>query len=121
MHIDQRKKPFRWIWIYRNRRSRRFQKKSSEDITRILTDFSQNILHDNSHADSNITQALRIWQESSVSEDDFIELLYQAKKTTLEHSGQIAKPAGSQGQKNRAPYFFKVLRNLVNEAGCESK
>ena len=86
----------------------------SENIGRIVSDFSKHILHDPNHTKSNITQAHNIWHESGLAEEEFIEALHTAKRTVLEWSGSIRKLADEKtGLKNRAPYFFRVLRDLT--------
>jgi len=86
----------------------------SANITRIMTDFSLRVLHDRSHVKSNITQAHNIWNESGLEEEAFIDALREAKRIALKWSGNIRKKADEEeGLKNRAPYFFRVLRNLV--------
>lgn len=88
----------------------------AENIIRIITDFSREVLNDESHTRSNISQAHNIWREAGLTEDEFIDALYAAKAVTLERTGGIKKLADDRtGLKNRAPYFFRVLRNLVLE------
>ena len=87
---------------------------SSETITRMMTDFSLQLLHDPEHVKSNITQAYNIWQASLLSEEEFIQALYEAKSVILKWSGNIRKMANEEdGLKNRAPYFFGVLRKTI--------
>ena len=86
----------------------------SENITLLISDLSAQTLHDPSHVEANVTQAHSIWLESNLSEEEFVEAIQAAKRITLEWSGSIRKQANpSTGLKNRAPYFFRVLRNLV--------
>lgn len=89
-------------------------KQISQHISRLVTNFSKQALHDSEHTKSNITQAHNIWHESGLSEEEFIEALHAVKRIVLKWSGNIRKLAnGQSGLKNRAPYFFRVLRNLV--------
>jgi hypothetical protein len=82
-----------------------------------MTDFSNMILHDPEHVPSNTTQAMKLWAKSGLDEGDFIALLHQAKQITQSHTGSIKKTAnGFRGTKNRAPYFFGVLKDLMNQA-----
>lgn len=89
----------------------------SEAIARLVEDFSRISLRDTDHAAANVQQAMRLWHESGLDEEAFIELLYQAREITMARSGAIRKrangSAGDQGLKNRAPYFFEVLRELI--------
>ena len=86
----------------------------SETITLLLSAFSTQTLHDPNHVEANVTQAHNIWLQSALSEEKFVEAIQAAKRTTLEWSGSIRKVANpGTGLKNRAPYFFRVLRNLA--------
>ena len=86
----------------------------SENITHLIASLSREVLHDDEHVAPNISQAHNIWLESDLAEEDFIEAIYTAKGITLEWTGNIRKTANpTTGLKNRAPYFFRVLRNLV--------
>ena len=86
----------------------------SQNISRLMTDFSKQVLHDSEHTKANVTQAHNIWHQSGLSQEEFLEALYAVKRIVLEWSGNIHKLAdGQSGLKNRAPYFFQVLRNLV--------
>ena len=86
----------------------------SETITLLISDLSAQTLHDPNHVEANVTQAHNIWLQSAFSEEEFVEAIQAAKRTTLEWSGSIRKQANpSTGLKNRAPYFFRVLRNLA--------
>jgi len=87
----------------------------SEDIAAIVIDFTKQILHDPDHIYSNQTQAMNLWRSSELSEDDFIDLLTEAKKLTLKNTGNIRKKAGYAGLKNRAPYFFQVVKDLLSK------
>jgi len=72
-------------------------------------------LHDSEHAKSNITQAFRLMQQSGLSEDVFMQKMYEARAITKER-GNIKKPAtefGEFGTKNKVPYWFAVLRDLL--------
>jgi len=80
----------------------------------VISDLSQQVLHDPGHVDANISQAHNIWLQSALSEEEFVEAIWETKRITLEWSGSIRKQANpSTGLKNRAPYFFRVLRNLA--------
>jgi hypothetical protein len=89
-------------------------KKHSEDIARTISDFSQQVFHDEEHIASNIAQAHNLWKASGLSEEEFVSLLHAAKATTLKKSGSIKRVADERtGLKNRAPYFFAVLKGLA--------
>jgi hypothetical protein len=72
-------------------------------------------LHDSEHVKSNITQAFRLMQQTGLSETAFMQKLTEARAITKER-GNIKKPAsqyGEFGTKNKAPYWFAVLRDLL--------
>ena len=78
-------------------------------IASVVSDFS-NELNDPAHIISNVTQALRLWQSSNMDEQQFTELLYEAKRTTRTYQGK----QGLNGMSNKMAYFFKVARDLCN-------
>lgn len=85
-------------------------------ITELVEDLSRHELQDPTHEKSNVSQAHNLWLTSRISEPEFIALIREARKRTLEHSGAIRKIApGGRGTKNRAPYFFQVLKVLAQE------
>ena len=77
-------------------------------IAAVLTDFSDE-LGDSSHTVANVTQALRLWAQSGVGEEDFVEMLYEAKRRTRLYQGK----QGAKGMQNKIAYFFTVLRDLA--------
>lgn len=89
----------------------------SGNIAQIMGDFTKFELHDledPANVYRNPKRVMKLWRKSGLSEEDFTPLLYEAKKITLQHSGSIRKNAGeSRSTKNRAPYFFGVLNNLI--------
>ncbi len=76
-------------------------------IASVISDFS-NELNDPAHIISNVTQALRLWQSSNMDEQQFTELLYEAKRITRTYQGK----QGLNGMSNKMAYFFKVARDL---------
>ena len=78
-------------------------------IASVISDFS-NELNDPSHVISNVTQALRLWASSALDEEQYTELLYEAKRVTRTYQGK----QGLNGIDNKMAYFFKVLRDLCN-------
>ncbi len=86
-------------------------------IDRIVEDYAAR-LHDAPRSfRSNCTRARRLWTDSGLAEDDFVGLLHQAYRRTQENSHRIRKSAkdGPFGTKNKMPYFFSVLRSLLEE------
>jgi hypothetical protein len=78
-------------------------------IASVISDFS-NELNDPSHVISNVTQTLRLWAGSGLDEQQFTELLYEAKRVTRTYQGK----QGLNGIDNKMAYFFKVARDLCN-------
>jgi hypothetical protein len=78
-------------------------------IASVISDFS-NELNDPAHTISNVTQALRLWQTCNLDEQQFTELLYEAKRITRSYQGK----QGLNGMSNKMAYFFKVARDLCN-------
>lgn len=96
--------------------------KSSQDepysskIADVFDAFSKNDLHDPTHISSNITRSLNLWRGSKLPEEEFLRLVREARKVTLARSGSIRKRADNyMGLKNRAPYFFRVLQDLLGK------
>jgi AraC-like DNA-binding protein len=79
-------------------------------IASVISDFSLE-LNDPTHIISNVTQALRIWQTSQMNEEEFTQLLYEAKRLTRTYQGKN----GLAGIGNKMAYFFKVVRDLCSE------
>ena len=78
-------------------------------IASVMSDFSTE-LNDPAHIISNVTQALRLWQSSNLDEQQFTELLYEAKRITRTYQGK----QGLNGMSNKMAYFFKVVRDLCD-------
>ena len=85
---------------------------ASPYISQIMLDFSR-ALNDLSHAPSNQQQAQNLFRQSGLDEKAFAELLYEAKKRT--QWAAIATPSVTGNGPNRAAYFFRVVRNLLEE------
>lgn len=74
--------------------------------------------HDETHAASNRTRALRLWAASRLDDQAFGRLMQEAR-LVAQRRGNIERDAtdGSPpGTKNRMPYFFAVLEDLVELA-----
>ncbi len=86
----------------------------SELIAQIIGGYSV-LFHDRKHERSNCTRAMRLWQESQLDEETFVIVLHEARRITQQR-GNIEREAtdGSpEGTKNRMPYYFKVVEDLV--------
>ena len=71
-------------------------------------------LHDEEHQPQNRGQAARLWRSSGRSEAAFGQVLIEAKAITLERDiKKRAKIGGELGVRNKMPYYFTVLRDLL--------
>lgn len=80
----------------------------SSFIVQVITDFSYE-LGDASHVMENAAQAQRLWRSTGLSEADFVEMIYTAKRSTREGQGKH----GASGLSNKMAYFFACLRRLA--------
>lgn len=70
-------------------------------------------LHDDAPR-SSLTQAVRLWKASGLPEDKFVQRLYEAKSITQQQGSVQGRPAKADTQlRNRVPYFFAVVEDLV--------
>lgn len=88
-------------------------------ISQRIVDLSL-LFHDRERQRSNRTRALRLWAESGLGEQTFADMVQEARLIAMKR-GNIEKGAtdGSgklDGTKNRMPYFFAVLEDLVDMA-----
>lgn len=83
-------------------------------IAQVMAGYSA-LFHDRTHERSNNTRVMRLWQESRIAEQAFVDILHEARRITQQR-GNIDREAtdGSpEGTKNRMPYYFKVVEDLV--------
>jgi hypothetical protein len=80
-------------------------------IASVVSDFSAE-LGDAEHSVSNVTQALRLWQRSALSEDEFVQRMYEAKAQTRSYQGKH----GTRGIENKMAYFFAVLTRVLSNS-----
>jgi hypothetical protein len=86
-----------------------------EHLAAFLEDFARE-LGDESPLASTISRALNIFKTAGIPEARWDDLLYAARQRTQEASAQITRQAGEGGglrRKNKMPYFFGVLEQLV--------
>lgn len=86
----------------------------SDFIAQVTRDYTR-LFHDGDHERPNRSRALRLWAETDLTEQQFVDLMHQARKIT-QARGNIARDAtdGSPvGTKNRMPYYFSVLEDLL--------
>jgi hypothetical protein len=72
-------------------------------------------LHDYSHAQGNVGQAHNLFLFTGAEEGRFRERLNEAKRLTLKYDieKKAEGEAGEYGLRNKMPYFFKVLRDVL--------
>lgn len=71
-------------------------------------------LHDDEHIAQNLGQAGRLWKASGWSEASFGQALTEAKEITLRRDiKKRATVGGEIGARNKMPYYFKVLKDLL--------
>jgi hypothetical protein len=83
-------------------------------VASVIADFSAE-LGDPVHVFANVTQALRLWQGSGLDEQEFVGLLYEAKRLTRNYQGK----QGLGGISNKMAYFFRVARDLAERGQGE--
>lgn len=87
----------------------------STPISQLATDLSLHF-HDTEHEKSNRTRALRLWVESGLDEQTFIDMMYEARSITQKRLVKKDATAGQAGTKNKMPYWFRVLEDLTTMA-----
>jgi hypothetical protein len=78
-----------------------------------IEDFSK-ILGDYEHIGQNVSQANRIYRESGIDPDSFVEAMRSARELAQKAS---IKKQNSSGRPNRMPYFFRCLSRTVKQGG----
>ncbi len=85
-------------------------------ISQVMADFSK-LFHDGAHERSNRTRAMRLWAESGLDEETFVDILQEARTITQARPVEREATDGSpEGTKNRMPYYFRVVEDLVDMA-----
>lgn len=82
----------------------------SHYIADVARDFSGE-LGDSAHEASNMKQALNLWQASGLDEQQFVELMHEARKLTRKYQSRPTWDAMS----NKMSYYFATLRNLAGQ------
>lgn len=99
------------IRIIHSEMSKSFTSKYPQFIMSYLHDFSKD-MGDEEHTAQNIAQASRLYKQSGVSQDTFVEMLYEAKGIAQQ---KAIHKTNSRGWANRMPYYFAVLKGLLAE------
>jgi hypothetical protein len=89
---------------------------ASSYIGGVVMDYSRE-LGDEQHVAANITQALRLYQSSSLPEETFVNLLHEARRRTRQYQGR----QGVGVIENKMAYFFQILRSLVERCRDEDR
>jgi hypothetical protein len=85
-------------------------------ISQVIADFSK-LLHDGAHERSNRTRAMRLWAASGLDEETFVDILQEARAIAQARPVEREAADGSpEGTKNRMPYYFRVVEDLVDMA-----
>jgi hypothetical protein len=81
----------------------------SGPISIAILDISQE-LKDEEHQASNTAHAMRLFEQSGLSEYDFVQLLYQVR-------AKLRNAQGTTNIKNKGAYFFELLRRELLRGG----
>ena len=79
-------------------------------IAAVASDFSSE-LGDAIHEVSNMKQALNLWRDSGLGEQQFVEVMHEARKLTRRYQSRPTWDA----MKNKMSYFFATLRDLLTQ------
>jgi hypothetical protein len=66
--------------------------------------------------ESSVTTAVRLWWSSRLRGRRFAQLVHQARDVTQQRISLGVVERGEPGRREAMPYFFVVLRNLVDQA-----
>ncbi len=87
-----------------------------EEVTAFLSDFAREF-NDEAQLSSSVTRAIKLFKQAGAPRERWGDYLYQARAITKEYTGSIRKTAtaerGGFVRKNKAPYFFEVLSDLL--------
>jgi len=88
--------------------------KATDQIEAVLEQISGEF-HDEEHVPQNLSQAARLLQQSGKSEGAFYQLIGEARSVTKQYDikKRASGEAGEFGARNKVPYFFSVLRDLL--------
>jgi hypothetical protein len=79
-----------------------------------ILDFAREFA-DTAKPSSTLSRAVNLCERSGVDVDDFIDTMLAARSKTQEFSGSIKSRSGEGdwARKNKIPYFFKVLEDML--------
>lgn len=90
----------------------------------VLSSYIQDLareFRDEAPLPSSVTRAVNLYASSGLDLDDFVTVMMGARRTTQERTASIRKgtaKGGSLTGKNKMPYFFEVLADLL---GCATE
>ncbi len=84
-------------------------------IAGIILDYSRE-LGDTAHGPANVTHALRLWRDSTLTEGPFVDLLHAARQRVRLYQGK----QGLGTNDNKMAYFFRVVTDLAHLPEQES-
>ncbi len=79
-------------------------------IGNLMTDLARE-LNDQAPLPSTTSRAINIYRRSSIDLEAFVGLVYMARARTQQHTPSIQ--TGDPGGRNKMPYFFAVLEDLL--------
>jgi hypothetical protein len=65
--------------------------------------------------EASVTTAMRLWWMSRLRGRRFAQLVYQAREVTQKRISLSVIERGEPGRREAMPYFFAVLRDLVDQ------
>ncbi len=85
-----------------------------DPIRAFVEDFAREF-NDQATLATSTTRAVNLYRRSGATLDAFLGRLYEARSIVKEHSAHIRKEAdgGGWAVKNKMPYFFSVVEDLV--------
>ena len=97
------------------KRARGRPPKAPPQIEWLITEISGEFHDSESSIRSNVSHAARLFKESGRSEGDFAQLVGEARSITKTYDIQkrASGEAGEWGARNKVPYFFSVLKDLL--------
>ena len=97
---------------------RKIYDEDRQTISAYMEDFSREF-YDASPLRSTTTRAYKLFQRSGLPIDEFIGILYQARTITKEQASirSTSTTDGALPSKNRIPYFFAVVEDLIGLRG----
>jgi hypothetical protein len=80
-------------------------------IAGVILDHSAE-LGDAAHGPANVTQALRLWRQTTLGDDAFVALLHETRRRVRLYQGR----QGPGTIANRMGYYFRVLADVAGLA-----